>query len=367
MKFLFHFYDLHQRAGIQRAICELSNSLVANGDDVVVVSGTERSKTAYWLDSRVVLETYSNPEPQKTGWRAWPAKVLWAWRQYSLLRTAVTKHQPTIVVDHGTALGLLYPLSRFGGSSFVLQRHFPGSRFPGGPILYRLLSIISSGKSLVVLTNTIAEDMRQLGFKDVAVIPNPVPTEASFTPYTQATPRLGLLLGRAGNPQKGFDIFVRALARRPIPDWRFLIVGPGVKEDPVLNRLLKESKLGNLVELRAASNDPYALIRSCACVIMPSRYEALPMVALEALSIGRPVIGSDVDGLRDVVQPGINGALFKSEDIADLSSTLLDITSSSDRLACMASQASATVAPYRPEAIAKLWRDYAYSRLSPPN
>ena len=90
------------------------------------------------------------------------------------------------------------------------------------------------------------------------------------------------------------------------------------------------------------------------------------MVALEALSIGRPVIASDVDGLRDVIQPGLNGVLFKSESIADLSSTLVDITRSSDQLAQMAASASTTVERYKTKAIVQLWRAYAQARISTP-
>lgn len=366
MKFLFHFYDLRQRAGIQRAICELSNALVAAGYEAVVLSESDRSASAYPLDVRVVLETYSNPEPQSTGFPAWPAKTLWACRQYSLLRRAIARHHPTIVIDHGTALGLLYPFAHLAGTPFALQRHFPGRRFPGGRVLYRLLALFSSARSVVVLTNSIADEMRQLGFKHVTVIPNPLPADAQPSPYSEATPRLGLLIGRAGNPQKGFDIFLRALALRPIPDWHFLIVGPGVDRDPALRNLVREFQLEDQVELHAATADPYAMMRACACLIMPSRYEALPMVALEALSIGRPVIASDVDGLRDVIQPGLNGVLFKSESIADLSSTLVDITRSSDQLAQMAASASTTVERYKTKAIVQLWRAYAQARISTP-
>jgi glycosyltransferase involved in cell wall biosynthesis len=364
LKFLFHFYDLHQRAGIQRAICELSNALVANHHEVVLVVGTEPSDFAFSVSPSVRVEVFRNPEPQKSGPAAWAAKFIWAARQRRFLRKAILAHRPDLVVDHGTALGLLYPFPRFAGRPFVLQRHFPALAFPNGRVLYRVLRSVSSHKPVVVLTEGIANEMRALGFRNLAVIPNPVPADAQFSPYAVASPRTGLLMGRAGNTQKGFDIFLRALSLKPIPGWRFLIVGPGVDQDPTLRELVCQLQNGNQVELRAATSEPYRLIQDCSCLIMPSRYEALPMVALEALTIGRPVLASSVDGMREVLEPGVNGILFRSDDAAALSSALIAIAEDPQKLAEMARNAPATVRKYGADAVVGLWLSYANGRLT---
>jgi glycosyltransferase involved in cell wall biosynthesis len=56
---------------------------------------------------------------------------------------------------------------------------------------------------------------------------------------------------------------------------------------------------------------------------MPSRFEGLGMVALEAQSAGTPVVGYDVDGLRDAVRDG--GVLVPSGDVAALRTAVADL------------------------------------------
>lgn len=359
MKFLFHFYDLHQRAGIQRAICELANALVMRGDEAMIVTNSARSDAAYRLDERVVLTQILHPEWQSSGIAAWPAKVLWALRQMFELHKVVTTYRPSIVVDHGTALGLVYPFGSLGGAPFVMQRHFPGRNFPRGGLLYRLLSKVCGGKTLVVLTETIANDMRSLGYRRVIVISNIIPAEARPVPYREVTPRTGLLMGRAKNPQKGFDLFLETLAITKMEGWQFTIVGPGVDSDPLLLRLVREHHLETQVSLLQATSAPYELLRRASCVIMPSRYEALPMLALEALSVGRPVIASDADGLREVVIHGVNGLTFPSEDLQKFSECLAGIRDDQALLERLAIHAGKGIEHFDSDSIVNQWRDLA--------
>lgn len=355
MRFLFHFYDLHHRAGIQRSICELANALVTSGHEVIIVTNTSQDDVAYSLNSNVIIEKIQNPEPAISGLKAWLPKALWAFRQIYTLTKLIRINKPSLVVDHGTALGLIYPFSCLAGTPFVLQRHFPVSSFPKGRFLFRALSLISRSKTIVVLTESIANEMRSCGFRRVTVIQNLIPAEAKSTPFSKAEPRTGLLLGRAGNPQKGFDLFLEALALSKISGWHFRIVGPGVDMDPILTTLLQKYDLGEMVELLSATDDPYNLIRRSSCLVIPSRYEGLPMVALEALSIGRPILASNIDGLQELIVDGINGLLFPSEDISAISTCLQRICAHPLILEKLAAGTGMFIEPYQEEVIIGKW------------
>jgi glycosyltransferase involved in cell wall biosynthesis len=359
MKFLFHFYDLRMHAGIQRAVSELSNALVEQGHSVTIVSDTARQETAFALDPRIQIVQIPNPQPTGGGLRVWLVKLAGVFRQFTRLRDQIRLAQPDLVVDHGTAIGLLYPFATLGGRPFLLQRHFAVASFPRGAFLYRLLSLFAGRKTVVALTETIADELRAHGYKHVTVIPNPIPSYAQPCPLKANSRRIGLLIGRAGNPQKGFDVFLNALAIRPIPGWQFRIVGPGVDEDPLLAELVRRHCLQDHVKLLAATPDPNSEIVECSCLIMPSRYEGLPMVALEALAIGRPVIGSDVDGLRDLIVPGVNGVLFPTEDPQRLSDTLASFCEKPELADRMAREAPQSVRRFSPEAIAREWLSLA--------
>ncbi len=64
------------------------------------------------------------------------------------------------------------------------------------------------------------------------------------------------------------------------------------------------------------------IIRKCYCFVLPSREEGLAKVLLEAMASGKPVIGSNVSGTPEVIQDGINGFIFTSEDVNALASKL---------------------------------------------
>ncbi|MEM2169185.1 MAG: glycosyltransferase family 4 protein, partial [Candidatus Bathyarchaeia archaeon] len=64
----------------------------------------------------------------------------------------------------------------------------------------------------------------------------------------------------------------------------------------------------------------------CDVFLMPSRkYEGIPRVVLEAMAAGKPVIASDVGGVKDVIKEGQTGLLFKPGDAEELYSKLLNL------------------------------------------
>lgn len=77
---------------------------------------------------------------------------------------------------------------------------------------------------------------------------------------------------------------------------------------------------------REALNREYA---RAAIVLMPSRFEGLGMVALEAQAAGTPVVGFDVDGLRDAV--GIGGVLVPAGDMAALGAAVTHLLDNPER------------------------------------
>ena len=58
------------------------------------------------------------------------------------------------------------------------------------------------------------------------------------------------------------------------------------------------------------------------CLVLPSRGEGMGRVVVEALCRGRPVVGSDSGGIRDLVTDGENGVLVRTGDAASLADGL---------------------------------------------
>ncbi|HCT9404916.1 TPA: glycosyltransferase [Raoultella ornithinolytica] len=63
------------------------------------------------------------------------------------------------------------------------------------------------------------------------------------------------------------------------------------------------------------------------CIVIPSRWEGFAMVPLEAMSYGVPIVASDIDAFREIIEDNVTGVLFKNGDCNSLSSVLLNIRS----------------------------------------
>lgn len=77
-----------------------------------------------------------------------------------------------------------------------------------------------------------------------------------------------------------------------------------------------------LIEYLGTTDDVISVIRCSDCVLLPSYREGAPRTLLEAASLGKPIIATDVPGCRDTVQHGFNGFLCKVKDPADLAAQM---------------------------------------------
>ncbi|WP_448519511.1 glycosyltransferase family 4 protein [Rhodoflexus sp.] len=73
-----------------------------------------------------------------------------------------------------------------------------------------------------------------------------------------------------------------------------------------------------LISYLGTTDDVISVIRHADCVLLPSYREGTPRTLLEAASLGKPIIATDVPGCRETVQHGFNGFLCKVKDPADL-------------------------------------------------
>jgi len=156
------------------------------------------------------------------------------------------------------------------------------------------------------------------------------------TPLDFSHPKL-LCLGRLTS-EKGFDTAVAAFAEvvRDVPHARLMIAGDG-PERPSLEETAQTLGLETAVEFLGwvAPDRVPALINEATLILVPSRYEAFGLVALEAAHMARPVVASRVGGLPEVVVDGETGMLVEPDDPTALARaivTLLRDREQADRL-----------------------------------
>ncbi|MGJ8609489.1 MAG: glycosyltransferase family 4 protein [Octadecabacter sp.] len=100
--------------------------------------------------------------------------------------------------------------------------------------------------------------------------------------------------------QKGFDLLIDAFKSLPDPSLRLKVIGTGPQED----MLRKLAGADDRIEFVGFCDNPRHAFRDVDAVVMPSRWEAFGLVAIEALASGRPLLCTQVDGLLDHAQHG---------------------------------------------------------------
>lgn len=101
------------------------------------------------------------------------------------------------------------------------------------------------------------------------------------------------------------------------------IVGTGDLED-IVKREIALMNSNNIKYLGFQSN-PLKIIKDAKVMIMTSRYEGTPMVALESLALGTPIVSTPVDGMKHLIKNNFNGYLHFDDD--ELVKSILDIVS----------------------------------------
>jgi len=147
--------------------------------------------------------------------------------------------------------------------------------------------------------------------RDVFVLPNAVAPhiedEGRRPRLEQAEPgseQRVLVFGRLDSYQKGLDFLLAFVERqaRELSGLKLRLVGDGPGRTDVLALLERAPGLASVLEL-AAFSAPVPAMRAHDVLLLPSRFEGVPLVMLEAMALGLPVVASDLPGTRAFIAP----------------------------------------------------------------
>lgn len=224
--------------------------------------------------------------------------------------------KPDILHIHAIGPSLLVPLARALGLVVVTTNHGPDyERQKWGGLARRLLRLgerlgsrFSNG--VIAISEPIAQQLRQQHRCTPAVIPNGVVVRAPAA-EADALARFGLERGRyllaVGRlvPEKGFHDLLAAFEQARLPGWKLLIAGRADHEDAYSRDLQRRAAaLPGVVLAGFVSGEPLRQLYSHAGLfVLPSYHEGLPIVLLEAMSYGLPIVASDIPANRQVGLP----------------------------------------------------------------
>lgn len=291
---------LCELGGAQSVVVNLANRLSA-GHEVIVAAGAGDGKMWELLDNRIIKEHIPTLVRELS-----PIKEL---KTLIAMNRLYTKYQPDIIHLHSSKAGLLgrlvfpkhkivYTVHGFDSIRIAHRKFLPLER-----VLQKRCSAII-GVSQYDKNNLIGEGITN----NVGVVYNGITQPVHLgieDPFKSLGPNPRVLCIARLSPQKNHDLFLQVA--KLLPDINFIWIG---------NLKKPEFEIPKNVFFRGNIPNAGSYIEYVDILMLPSNYEGLPMVIIEAMAMGKPVIASNVGGISEIVRNGENG--FALSNQADL-------------------------------------------------
>lgn len=170
--------------------------------------------------------------------------------------------------------------------------------------------------------------MKELGL-ETRVIYNPLTMEVKEC--TQPGNKSFLSVGRFSKNHKGFDLLIEAFAlfAKRNMQWNLVIVGEG-PEEALYRSLIAKHGLKDRVRIDSFTDDVHSYYLRAGVYVLASRWEGMPLVLMEALAHGLPVIASNLPVVEELLGESRAAMLFENGNIAELADRMFDMAASAD-------------------------------------
>ena len=247
------------------------------------------------------------------------------------LRRLIREVQPNVVHTHSTKAGLLGRLaarlervsvihtahawSFSDGLSWQRRAFAIPVEAAAGRITDRFIVVSEADREVAMRYGVAREAQVRIVHNGVCDGPERADPGADLIPVVTMVARMAA--------PKDHALLLRAVAGIEAP-FTLRLIGDG-PERPAVESLIRQLDLASRVELVGESNEVARLLAASHVAVLISRQEGFPLVVLEAMRAGLPVVASDVGGIREAVEPGVTGQLVARGDLSGLRDVLLGL------------------------------------------
>ncbi len=166
-----------------------------------------------------------------------------------------------------------------------------------------------------------------------------------------------LVIGRLINPVKQFDKLILSYkntesCKKGIP---LIILGQG-RDREKLETIIKSNNLEEKVKLLGFVSNPYDYIKQCKFLVLCSKFEGMPLVILESLALGTPVVSFNCkSGPSELIQHKNNGLLVKDQDFKALEESIDLLETDKELYKKLKANASNSIDNFTGKVVIKSW------------
>lgn len=306
---------------------EISTQIISNGGEVIFFTCRERKTLSFEIIDGIKIYRKGN----------FITVYFWAFFYYVLY---FRKKIDTIIDCHN---GIPFFTPLYSRKKIILVVHHVHQYFFlkenknifVGVIGFLLESILmrdvyKNTPVIAVSPSTKADLIEKIGFISTNIIVAYNGINSSFAKDLHKIKKEGRLIIYLGRlkKHKHIDHLISAteLLVKNMVTVKVIIVGTGDEEEN-LKKMVKEKKLEKVITFTGYVSEErkWYFLKKAHIIVNPSSYEGWGISIVEAAYANTPAITSNVPGLRDVVEDGVTGALYKFGDVKDLSSKIQHI------------------------------------------
>ncbi|MBL8827627.1 MAG: glycosyltransferase, partial [Planctomycetaceae bacterium] len=189
--------------------------------------------------------------------------------------------------------------------------------------------VLPHAKAFIAVSSSLGRYARQMGLphERVVVVPNGVPTPGPLA--SRAKPVTPWTLGSVAlfRPRKGLEVLIDAMGLLCEQGHDVRLRAVGTFESPEYQREIlarvERLNLGSQIEWRGFQSNVYAELAEMDLFVLPSLFgEGMPMVVLEAMAAGVPVVSTRVEGVPEAIREGVDGLLADAADPVSLAGAI---------------------------------------------
>lgn len=371
MKLVYCICSVYNPGGMERVLLNKITYLVKQGMyDITVVTTDQKNRLPFYpfpQEVRLIDLGINYSDNNGKGALAKTLSYLQKKKMHQQrLAALLEEEKPDIVISLYPSESSFYP-SLKDGSKKVLELHYckffrlqyGRKGLLGWMDKFRTWQderIVRKFDKFVVLSN---EDRGYWGeLPNIQVIPNAALFVAKK--YADVSRKRIIAVGRL-DYQKGFDRLIEAwriVQQHPeFQGWQLDIFGQGEWKE-MLQGKVQQYGLQDTLHINAPTKQIGEEYANSSMLVMSSNYEGFPMVMIEAMACGLPVVSFDFQcGPKDIIQPEVNGLLVKNGDISGLAEAMMKVMRDEAMRKRMSEEAKKVTETYSEEKVMKLWMD----------
>ncbi|MGL5779360.1 glycosyltransferase family 4 protein [Cetobacterium sp.] len=346
--------NISTAGGTQRVTANLANEFIKKNEVIILNTGKDTGKKIFDLDKKIKIIFFNiETENKKSKFN----KIINLLKVYVELKKYFKTQKSYQKTCIGIGIGYSYILSilKLDKAKKIGSQHNPYSdNLIFDKIRYLLLNrldfFITISKEM--MNNT----KERLHLKNCIYLPNFIETKEAKK--TELDNKRILSIGRFTS-QKGFDYLID-IWKKVIEiekNYKLIIVGEGPLEREIREKI-KKNNLESSIEIKSSTKNINFYYLTSDLYVMTSRHEGLPMVLLEAMSFGLPIISFDCPtGPKELVSNEENGYLIECFNIDLFSKKIIELLNDKIKMSEFSKNSIKISKKYSKDTVIKRWEE----------